>query len=207
MGATANLTSTDALVRLKLALQYFHQGAIDGLTAVALEVQRFVDWVEHDRAKFWAMKVRRGFDKVAEARSNLERCQMMNVAGHTPECRDEKKALERAKRELAHAEEKVEKVRHWSRALRHEATEYQARAGQLTGWLEGEFPKAVAVLERMTAAIENYLAVTAPQGGEPIAATSDAGQSMAQPLVTTIEQVPAAPTETKVTTAAANEQE
>jgi hypothetical protein len=206
MGATAKLTSTDALTRLKLALQYFHLGANDGLTAVAMEVQRFIDWVEHDRAKFWAMKVRKGFDKIAEARSNLERCQMMNVAGHTPECRDEKKALERAKRELAYAEEKVAKVKHWSRALRHEATEYQARAGQLTGWLEGEFPKAVAALERMIAAIENYLAVTAPQGRDPSAATSDAGQSMAQPISAAMEQMAAAPAEEKEAPATTDEE-
>lgn len=181
MGSTAKITSTDALGRLKLALQYFHQGANDGLTAVALEIQRFVDWVEHDRAKFWAMKVRRGYDRVAEARATLERCQM-SVAGHTPECRDEKKALEKAKRELHYAEEKVEKVRHWTRALRHEVTEYQARAGQLNSWLDGECPKAVAVLERMSAALADYLAVTAPSGQEPSDATSDPTQSMAQPV-------------------------
>jgi hypothetical protein len=173
-GASAKITSVDALGRLKGGLFSFRQGCLDGLTAVQLEVQRFVDWVEHDRAKFWEGQVRRGWDRVAEARSNLERCQMMvDADGRPPACREEQLALEKAKRALRHAEEKVEIVKRWVRALRHEITEYEAREGQLTGWLEGEFPKAVTALERMASALAEYLATTAPVGSETALATGE----------------------------------
>ena len=58
-----------------------------------LEIQRAIDWIEHDRPKYWEERVRKGFENIASARANLERCEMQIVAGHTPECRDEKIAL------------------------------------------------------------------------------------------------------------------
>ena len=48
------------------------------------------------------------------------------VADHQPTCIDEKRPLEAAKRRLQIAQEKVEAVRHWSRAIDRAVDEYRA---------------------------------------------------------------------------------
>ena len=131
MPETANLTSVEVLSRTRGALHEFLHGAGDALAMVQLEMQRVIEWVEHDRPKFWEAAVRKSYDAVAEARSNLERRRMIALHGERPACHEEQKALDKAKLRLRLAEEKLEAVKRWQRALQHEFKEYTARAGQL----------------------------------------------------------------------------
>ena len=158
MGSSANITSVAEIGHFRLALKSFEEEASNALTSVMLQVRRTVDWVEHDQLQHWQMRVKRGYDEVAETRTTLERCQMFALDGERRGCDEEKKAFEKAKRHLRHAQEKVEIVKKWARMLSHEVAEYQAASGRLNGWLESECPKALAALERMMTSLEAYLA-------------------------------------------------
>jgi len=160
MSRFAKLTSIDAVAKLATALRSFGEEASAALDNLELEARRAIEWIQHDRKDYWAGQVRRGWDQVAEARADLERCMTFHrVADHRPSCRDEKLALEKAKRRLRTAEEKVQAVRHWSHVLGHEVTEYRGSVNQLAGWLESDLPRALAALERMTTALESYVAL------------------------------------------------
>jgi hypothetical protein len=172
MNGSAHITSIDALRRWRAALLRFGQDANDALAALQLELQRAVDWFEHDRPAYWQQKVRRGWEKIAEARADLERCEMMAMEGSRPACRDEQEALEKAKRELRRAEETLEAVKRWVQAVRHEVTEFQPRIGQLASWLDADLPRGTAALARMIDALAAYASTspaTLPEAGLPMA--------------------------------------
>jgi hypothetical protein len=163
MSRFAKVTSTDAVQRLAAALDSFKEEATTALDNLQLEVRRAVDWLRHDRKSYWDHEVRRGFQHVAEARVELERRMTFHsIDDYQPACRDEKLALERAKQKLRVAEQKVELVCRWSRAVEHELTEYSGAVNQLDSWLQADHPRAMADLKRMLAALESYLAMAVP---------------------------------------------
>lgn len=162
MTESAHITSIDVLGRMRLAMLKFRGDAGDALGGAQMVIQRYVDWIEHDCVKHWQNQVRVGWEKIAEARADLERCQSLAMDGERKTCHDEQEALDLAKRRLRRAEEQLEAVKHWRNKIQHEVAEYRARVGQLGGWLETEHPKAVAALERMQSALAAYVAMQAP---------------------------------------------
>jgi hypothetical protein len=161
MTDSANVRSLDALRVFKAALDKFAEGAGNGLLALQMELDRAVDWIEHDRPKYWARQVQIGYHKVAEARTALATCRARRVAGRPLACLDEKIALRKAQQRLAHAEEMVKVVNRWRNKLRHESNEYRGRIGQLQRCLESDLPRMLAMLERMSSSLEAYVSVAA----------------------------------------------
>ncbi|MEX2185765.1 MAG: hypothetical protein WD875_03180 [Pirellulales bacterium] len=180
MSQSAHITSIDVLARFKLAMQKFRDEAGDSLAGAAMVIQRYLDWIEHDCVKHWQNQVRIGWEKIAEARADLARCQALAMDGERKTCHEEQEALDLSKRRLRRAEEKLESVRHWRNKVQHETAEYQARAGQLGGWLETDHSKSIAVLERMQTALEAYVAMQAPTGEASTSGLSGDATGMAR---------------------------
>lgn len=173
MSRFAKVISVDAVERLSTAMDSFKEEATAALDGLDLEVRRALDWIVHDRKEFWDGEVRRGWDAVADARGELERRMTFHRIGeHQPACREEKLALEKAKRRLRVAEEKVELVRRWRHKVEHELTEYRGALNQLTSWLQTDHPRALADLKRMIGALEAYVATDVPAGTSAGAAGS-----------------------------------
>ena len=168
MARSANVTSLDAMRHFRHALARFVEDATNALTALHMEVYRAMDWLEHDRPHYWRNEVRRCYERVAQARAELEKAKMKEVAGHRPSCYDEKKALELAKQRLKRAEEKVELVKRWAILVRDEMNEYRGRLGALERCLETDIPRTIAMLDRSIAALESYVEVQTPESTEPL---------------------------------------
>ncbi len=185
MGSSANITSVAEINHFRIALKNFEEGASSALTSVMIQIRRTVDWVEREQLPYWQMRVKRSYDEIAETRTTLERCQMFALDDERRGCDEEKKAFEKAKRHLRHAQEKVDVVKKWARALSHDVSEYQASAGLLAGWLEGECPKALASLERMMTSLEAYLATEVAVTSEPSTAVTSEPSTAVAPEPTT----------------------
>jgi type II secretory pathway component PulJ len=171
----AKITSIDAPQAMTTTLQRFQHEAATALEELSQEIQRAVQWIQHDCKQYWNEQLRIRQQEVTEARVNLERHQMMTVGDYRPSCYDEKKALELAKRRLALARERIESVRHWSYAISHAVHEYKGGVGPLARWLETDLPRALAALEQMSTALESYVAIepaTADAGGSELASAS-----------------------------------
>lgn len=166
MSGSARLTSIDAVSRLATALRRFAEEANATLGSLELELHRAVEYFQHDRREYWTHQLRVGRDRVSEARITLQRREIMTVAGHRPACDEERKALEMAKRRVRTAEEKEEIVRRWARLLDREVIEFRGNLSPLAGWLLLDQAKAVALLDRLSRALEAYVAVTG-LGAEP----------------------------------------
>jgi len=177
MSGFAKITSTEAVGRLATSLDTFKEEAVAALDSLQLEVRRALEWIRHDRKEFWDQEVRRGWERVAEARAELERRMTFHRIGeHQPACRDEKLALEKAKRRLRAAEQKVELVRRWRQAVEHELTEYQGAVNQLNGWLQSDQPRAMNDLKRMAAALDSYVSAGLPGELHPGGSISSGGE-------------------------------
>lgn len=162
--AGAKLTRIDAVEQMAAAVDVFRTEAAAALEELDMEVRRALEWIHHDRHDHWNHEVRRGWERVTESRIELQQAMTARRIGdRDPSCVDEKKALERAKRRLDVAQEKVEAVRHWTHSIDHAVTEYHGSRAQLSGWLDAEVPKALAALRRMTAALETYVTIPAPE--------------------------------------------
>jgi len=166
-GRFADVKSLDALDRLALAMRQFHSETTIAMDEVEMEIQRAVEWIQHDCKQYWNDQVRRAYQQVTEARVALERKQMFRVADRRPSCYDEKKALEKAKRRLALAQEKVEAVRRWSWAISQAMTEYKSEVSPLGHWLESDLPRAIALVHRLSGSLESYVGMNGAETERP----------------------------------------
>jgi hypothetical protein len=176
MHPPAHVTSLDLIRDFRAALATFKAGGQDALTANALDVRRAMDWLT-ERRQSWARAVRECQDEVTQAKTELARKQVFHPGERQPDCTQEIKALKRAQARLAHAEDQVEKCKRWEPALRRACDEYEGPARQLAAVLEADLPKALNLLERQVAALEDYIAV-APR---PVASGRDSAGGEKEP--------------------------
>src|SRR5438477_1828246 len=155
MNPPARVTSLDLIRDFRAALAAFKADGQDALTANALDVRRAFDWLA-ERRQFWVRAVRDCQDEVTHAKAELNRKQVLHPGDRQPDCTQEIKALRKAQARLEHAEDRVEKCKHWEPTLRRAADEYEGPARQLADLLEGDVPKALSLLERLVSALEEY---------------------------------------------------
>jgi hypothetical protein len=159
MSPRANVRSLDAIRYFRPAVVRFDDDVKAALTGLRTELNRTIQWLDHDCPAYWQQQIRNGFDSVAEARTQLSRRQMMTVAGRHPDCIDEKKALSRAKQQLELAQEKLRLCRQWSIKAHRAADEYSSRIGRAEQAMAQGVPRMLAILERIMVALEEYTAV------------------------------------------------
>jgi len=158
---TANVRSSDAIDAVRVALISFADQVGDALTELSTEMRRVLEWLEHDRPRYWKNQVRLSADEVHVAQQALHRCLMFPIADERPSCYEERAALKKAQARSAYCQEKMERVRHWQNVLQHELFEYDGRISQLVRILEIDVPKAVATLEKILRHLDEYQAARA----------------------------------------------
>jgi hypothetical protein len=156
MSGEAQVRSIPAIREMREGVKAFRDEATAALDLMLMELQRAVEWIEHDRPAHWAMETRKAFERVAATRVALNTCLMRTVAGRRPSCIEEKQAHEAARRRLQHCQEQVERVRRWGVRIRHEVDEFRSRLSVLRRRLDGELPKTSAWLDRMAESLEAY---------------------------------------------------
>lgn len=173
MSGSAHVHSVAAIEAFRGALARFEQRVEDALENLSGETRRVVDWVEHDRPRYWKEQSRLASDAVQQAKLDLERCLMFPVADERPACREERADLKKAQLRVEYCRGKVERVKHWNRQLQHELFEYKGRMGQLQRMLETELPAARAKLQQIVRRLDAYQIERAPTRVEPIQKLAD----------------------------------
>ena len=94
----ARLTRTDAAGEMAAAVDAFRNEATAAIEGLDMEIRRALEWIHHDRREHWEHEVRRGWERITEARVQLQQAMTARrIGNHDPACIDEKKALARAK--------------------------------------------------------------------------------------------------------------
>lgn len=162
MAGPAHIQNTDAIEAVRTALAKFAHQVGDGLTELEAEMRRMLDWLEHDRPRYWKNAVRQAWDGVELAKQNLHRCLMYPIGDERPSCTEERQALKQAEARLAYCQEKSERLKGWCRDLRHELFEYEGRMAQLKEITEIDVAQSVALLGKILDRVAEYHLLAAP---------------------------------------------
>jgi hypothetical protein len=165
----ANVRSFDAIESMRAALASFRDELTQSLSMIDIEMRRMLDWLEHDRPRYWKHQVRSAVDGVTEARAALHRALMYPIADERPACYEERAALKAAEARFAYCQEKEERLRHWIREVRHEMFEFEGRIAQLNDIVEIDVPQAVAIVNKLLARLQEYESVRTAVGGAALA--------------------------------------
>jgi len=179
--STARVTSIAALREFRLALAKYRSEAAAALIEAESDIQRTLVWLRHDRLSYWQRELRKRQELLARAKSDMYR---HIVASDSPRASvDQKKGLEKAKRQLEEAEAKLTAIKRSIRLLDHELVLYRGEVQGLNGMIESDLVLAEARLDRMTKDLEAYAQLLAPDADskadkqEQEGATSDASAS------------------------------
>ena len=169
MPLAANITSTDAVRLFKVALQEYETQVRDIVAQLELDLRRALDWVDHDRPRYWTQQCHKASDGIAEARRALERAELSIRPEDKRSCYEQKLAFEQARRRLRLCEQKLRAARKWRVTLHQESDEFLGHIGRLNNYVDTELPRALATLERLAQALDKYTELTAPRpaGTEP----------------------------------------
>jgi hypothetical protein len=172
MNGSANVQSSDAIEAVKAALAFFKDQVDQALVTNGIEMRRVLDWLEHDRPRYWKTRVRTANDEVTAARAALTRCLMYPINDERPSCYEERAALKKAEAERIYCEEKAERLRHWIREVRHELFEYEGRISQLVELVEADVPAAIGTLNKFLGRLEEYQVIRPHGNSRPAEASS-----------------------------------
>jgi hypothetical protein len=186
MSDAARVDSIDALKQFRAKLCEFGVDALESLAAVESEIRHVEAWLA-ERLKYWQTQVRDRGEDVSRAKASFVRHKWGSKDGKGVGTTEVEMELKNAKRRLEEAEAKAEVTRRWLRDLPRSIHEYEGPARQLTGYLEADLKQNLALLDRMTAALEGYVEIVAPSGSaapsgpstespQPEAASKDTSQ-------------------------------
>ena len=173
MRQSARVLSTDALADFQTALAKYTAKARESLRAALLDLRHTFDWLERQQQQ-WQREAEKRHGEVLRCKSELA------IARSAPEAyrsamTERQIALRKAESRFREAEEKVEAIRRWRRALPQAVAVYELPMRRLGGFLDGDIQHALAVLDAKIDALRNYMALTAPEvGAAPVA---DSGQT------------------------------
>lgn len=181
MARSMRVTNLDALRDVKSGIAEFIDAARQALTEADSDVQRTVNWLESEARSYWQSQIKRRSDQVAEAKNVLARAQHA-PRDERPSAIMERKALEKAQRRLAHAQEKLERSRRWAAELHREHLMFRGQLQNLSGAVESELPRAIAMMNHLIESVEAYLReqAAAESGPSPTTADDDALPSVAR---------------------------
>ena len=178
MSKSANVRSTEALKEFRIAMCNFADDVRGALGGVEMELKRFRDWLERDQLGYWQMQVKRRHEMLMDARAALHKKKLAAGKSDAVSDSEEKENLRIATRLLRVAEEKVELVRKLIPQFHHAASEYHAHSQPLGDHMSAGFERSLQRLSAMIDAIENYLALQAPDTATGLKA-ADASRSAA----------------------------
>lgn len=165
MSAPANVQSVAAIERVRLALLRFGDGVEQATMVLENEIQRVMDWIEHDRPRHWRAQIHQAQEELAQSQAALHRCLMFPVADERPSCHEERDQVKRAQARLAYCQEKTERLKHWVREVRKEQFTFEGRISHFRQMVEVDVPQAVSLLAKLIRRLEEYQAIGSGAAG------------------------------------------
>ncbi|MDB6120111.1 MAG: hypothetical protein JWO08_3892 [Verrucomicrobiaceae bacterium] len=164
MAQQARVTSLDQLEYFRTSLIIFMGKANRALDQVADEVKRTRYWLQNEQRTVWETQVKRRQKLLDQANQEL-------ISARFSEFKDslavQQMAVRKAKAAVQEAEEKLLKVKTWSRNFDHEADPRVRKLESLRHFLEVDMPKAIAYLSQTQRTLEDYTERSAPADTPP----------------------------------------
>jgi hypothetical protein len=145
------------------ALLKFAQAADQALASADSHIARTRFWLESEQASHWQGQLRARMEAVAAARDAVRQKKLYkDSTGRTPSAVEEEKTLARCVAAVEQAHAKIEAVRKWLPRLEKANDLYRGGVSRLGAAVSADVPKAVALLDRLVASLEEYVQIEAP---------------------------------------------
>ncbi len=167
MAEQAKVTSLDALEFFRARLLVFQSKAESVLADVRNEVKRTREWLNNEQWLHWEQQVKKRTQMLALAEAELMTARNSEFIDNL---NAQQQVVRRAKHALAEAEEKLAKVKVWSREFDRQADPHIRKLEALRSWLADEVPKAAAYLWNAQRTLEAYAEDRLPGEALPPAA-------------------------------------
>lgn len=155
-GQNIRVTSIDVMQEFRPALIRFVEEATAAVSSADADAGRTLEWVQREQLPYWKKELRRREEELTRAKSELIRKQAGGGKGDERQAVEEKKAVEKAKRRVDEADAKIKACQRWGRELERAMQMFKGQVQSLNSMLNAELPNAIAMLDRMTAALEQY---------------------------------------------------
>jgi len=163
MSEAANVKSIDAVTRFKAAAIEFKELCRRSLDEADADVGRLQQWIVHEQPSHWRHQGRKASEKLAQAKSELHRAQLARPDQRPSTFTDEIRAVDKAKRQMAHVQECTRQTKRWSRLIEREVLLFKGQCQHLSSVLDGNLVKGIARLDTMVTALEQYVRTTTPR--------------------------------------------
>jgi len=168
MAEKAHVTSVEAIEAFRARLITYLGKVRPILDDASDEVARTRQWVQSDRRTFWENQVRRRAKILQEAEQAVFSARLSNLRETTTA---EQVAVQRAKRALNEAEEKLRIVKRWSAEFENRADPLVKQLESLRTMMANTMPKAAAHLAQVVKTLDAYAGISMPGTVLPAAAT------------------------------------
>ena len=107
MADRANVGSIDALSDFRAKLKTYLHSARSSVSEASSDVLRVQRWVEETKKHEWSMRHKKSRQKLANAKSDLERAKISRPDAHPSMFVDQQRALNRAKAQMEECDRKL----------------------------------------------------------------------------------------------------
>lgn len=170
----ARVHAVESLRDLKPALVSFAEDVAVALTSAEADATRAAMRLRSERLPYWKKEVRVREEALTRAKTEMSMKKIMRD-GEDRTSVDDRKAVDKAKARVEEARAKLETTMRWVRELDKEATRFSGQVQPLKSFVAAEMPRAIAELERLTGALEAYVAIGAKPA--PRAARAEGGEA------------------------------
>jgi len=174
----ANITSIEALDAFRNNLVVYLERAGQAVDEITEEVNRTRGWLQGEQRMFWVREIKRRQQQYEMAHQAMMSARLSRSGEPTEEHR---RNLQTAKNRVREAEEKLQRVKQWTRHFDSRVEPLSKQLGKLDNLLSGDMVKGVHYLEQAVKYLAEYAEMmpSQPAGANtnPNPSESDADQA------------------------------
>jgi chromosome segregation ATPase len=163
MAEQAQVTSVEAIESFRAGLILFLSKVRPTLEEVSDEVLRLQSWLQNDQRRRWESELRRRVRQLEEAKQELFNATLSRLEQATAL---QHMAVQRAERAVREAEDKLDILKRWERALEDRTAPLIKQLEEFHGFLTVDMGKAVTQLVQIVKTLDAYAKAGGPAGGE-----------------------------------------
>ena len=177
MAERARVHAIEAVSGFRPALVQFVEECRSALVSAEADAGRAASRIRADRYPYWKKQIRVRQDELKRAKTELIMKQAMKDPDEARSTVEERKAVDKAKRRVAEAEEKTQTCTRWMRLLDKEQSKFRSEISSLKRVIDMDMPRAIAELDRMALALEEYTKLGKARPAAKSRGSSDRGKS------------------------------
>ena len=174
MSEHAKVTSLEALESFRAKLIVFRTKAGGVLDEVSDEVTRTRLWLESDRPAHWKNEIRRR-QRVLEQRQ--QEYFGAQLAGLREASQQQRSAVEKARREVQSAEERLQTVKHWYRQYDQRVEPLGRNVEKFRHAVQHDVSHAIVWVGEMIKTLAAYAELSSSSGPAPVPAPPETAQT------------------------------